>query len=232
MRASAPQTHCGKLRFLILCLMKAQICFQQMLSIESRLLDPTVQFIANLGYVDLAWSIGDEVMAYDHAAQVTAAAKRHGSRYLHAYSLACEGTAHGIAGAYDRAIECLKEGVRFVRDARVAMEIEPEMLASQADCASRSGDHHGAIKIANEAIKIARQRSARLSECRASISLANALLQANGISAQKEATAHLDHAQALIQTTGACIYDRLRDEAHLLLAEHLKCCLSVGGQRG
>ncbi|MCK1379489.1 hypothetical protein IVB33_18180, partial [Bradyrhizobium sp. 24] len=94
---------------------------------------------------------------------------------MRAYSLACIGTAQGIAQNYHAAILSLTEGVEFVRAARVAMEIEPEMLASIADYQLRSGAHAAAVDKAREAIAVAQERHARLPECRATIALAAAL---------------------------------------------------------
>ena len=66
-------------------------------------------------------------------------------RLPRAYSLACRGTAQGVSEDYQAAIKSFAEGVDFVRAARVAMEIEPEMLASIADCQLRSGRFTAAI---------------------------------------------------------------------------------------
>jgi adenylate cyclase len=65
---------------------EARRCFDQILAIEPALIDPTVRFIANLGYVDLAWCLDDPKMANEHAGQVADLATRQGSPYLRAYS--------------------------------------------------------------------------------------------------------------------------------------------------
>ncbi|MCK1379490.1 adenylate/guanylate cyclase domain-containing protein, partial [Bradyrhizobium sp. 24] len=46
---------------------EAQRCFDRILAIDPTLIDPTVQFIAHLGYVDLAWCLEDSAMASTHA---------------------------------------------------------------------------------------------------------------------------------------------------------------------
>jgi adenylate cyclase len=195
-------------------------------------MDPTMQFISSLGYVDLAWCLGDAAMADEHARRVAVMAARHGSPYLRVYSLACKGTAHGVAGDYDGAIRALTEGVQFLRKARAAMEFEPEMLASLADCLARKGAHHQAIEAAQEAIAIARQRNARLPECRASITLGSALMLTKGDEGKDQAAELFNSAETLIRVSGACIYQRLLEEARGLLAAPVKYCPSGGGQAG
>jgi class 3 adenylate cyclase/tetratricopeptide (TPR) repeat protein len=192
---------------------EARLCFDRMLAIEPGLIDPTVRFIANLGYVDLAWCLDDAKMANEHAGRVADIATRQGSPYLRAYSFACSGTALGIAGNYEAAIKVFTEGVTFLRDARVAMEFEPEILASLADCLLRSGAVSRAIEAAQEALTMSQDRSARLPQCRASVTLASALLAINDIEAGKQAAALLDSAETLIGTSGASIYGKLLEKA-------------------
>jgi adenylate cyclase len=195
---------------------EARACFEHVLGIDQRLINPTVQFIANLGYVDLAWCLDDSEMAREHAARVAAAAARHNIPYLRAYSLACDGTAASIARDYRQGIASFREGIDFVRSARVAMEFETEMLASMADCHCRQGEFAEAIRTAEEAITVARQRSARLAECRASITLGTALLHTGGPGAEREARLHFDQARGLIAVSGAAVLIRLLDEAEAL----------------
>lgn len=202
---------------------EARRCFDQILAIEPALIDPTVRFIANLGYVDLAWCLDDPTMANEHAGQVADLATLQGSPYLRAYSFACSGTAHSIAGKYEAAIQAFAEGVNFLREARVAMEIEPEMLASMADCQLRSEAFHMAIETAQEAATISQDRSSRLPQCRASITLASALVASNHIEAPIRAAELLDRAEELIRVSGANIYMRLLEEACGRCAVQIKC---------
>lgn len=198
---------------------EARLCFDRILAIDPTLIDPTVQFIANLGHVDLAWCLGDPAMASIHAWRVVELATRQASPYLRAYSLACIGTAQGIARNYQAAIPSLTEGVEFVRAASVAMEIEPEMLASIADYQLRSGAHAAAIDKAREAIAVAQERHARLPECRATITLAAAHAAAsNDLHGYGEVARLVDRAETLIELTGAAIYRRLLEEARRRLS--------------
>lgn len=198
---------------------EARLCFDRILALDPALIDPTVQFIANLGHVDLAWCLGDAGMASTHAWHVIELATRQASPYLRAYSLSCIGTAQAISENYHAAILSLGEGVEFVRAARVAMEIEPEMLASIADCQLRAGAFAAAIDKAREAIVVAQDRHARLPECRATITLGAALAAVGtGPDRLGEVAALIDRADALIELTGAGIYRRLLEEARRRLS--------------
>jgi adenylate cyclase len=197
---------------------EARLCFDRILAIDPPLIDPTVQFIANLGYVDLAWCLGDAAMASVHAGQVAELAKRQASPYLRAYSLACRGIASGVAERYQAAIQSLAAGVSFVRTARVAMEIEPEMLANIAEYQLRSGAWAAAVEKAQEAIAIAQERHARLPECRATITLAAAHAAGDDPDRPDEVALFLERAEALINLTGARIYEGLLQAARRRLS--------------
>jgi adenylate cyclase len=197
---------------------EARLCFDRMLAIEPGLIDPTVQFIAHFGYVDLAWCFDDAAMASEHAGRVADLAARQGTPYLRTYSYACNGTAHGIAGNYQAAVEAFSEGIKYLREARVAMEIEPELLASLADSQLNAGAFQAAAETAQEAVATSRARSARLAHCRASITLARALIATNSNNAQNRAMQLLEDAERLIGASGASIYTQLLEEARARLA--------------
>jgi class 3 adenylate cyclase/tetratricopeptide (TPR) repeat protein len=207
---------------------EARLCFDRMLTIKPGLIDPAVGFISNLGYVDLAWCLNDAAMANEHAGKVTEMVTHQGSPYLRAYSFACNGTAHGIAGNYGDAIQAFTDGINFVREARVAMEIEPDMLASMADCQLRNGDVLAAIETAEKAIDISQVRSARLPQCRASLTLANALLLSTDVKMPNRTVDLLDSAEELIRITGAEIYRPMLEEVRGHCVARIKCSPAAG----
>jgi adenylate cyclase len=184
-------------------------CLDQVLNIEQDLVDPTVLLIPHLGYVDLAWCRGDAVLADRHATRVAEIAEKHGNPYLRVFALACGGTAKTIAKDFVRALHEFTEGLEFLRKTKAAMEYEPEILASLADCYYRSRELERAIATAREGIEIAQRRSARLPECRASITCGAALIAAHGIARADEAEALFRRAEDLIRQSGATIYERL-----------------------
>ncbi|GLH78554.1 hypothetical protein SSBR45G_34630 [Bradyrhizobium sp. SSBR45G] len=181
--------------------------FDTLLAIEEDLQDPTARLIPHLGYVDLAWCLGDAALAKRHALRVAQIAEKHGSPYLRVFALACTGTARSVAGDVATAAHDLVTGLEFLRKTKAAMEYEPEILASLADCHFRNGDAARALDVAKEAIQLAQQRNARLPECRACITCGMALVAERGVGATAEAKALFARAEQLIRLTGASIYE-------------------------
>jgi adenylate cyclase len=191
---------------------EAQRCFEVMLSIDKPVADPTVQFIAHLGYIDIAWCRDDAPSAELHASRVAEIAQKHGSPYLRVFAFACGGTAKSIAKDFAGAVREFTDGLTFVRKTKAAMEYEAEILASLCDCHYRAGEFELAEISAKEAIDIARQRSSRLPECRASITYGATLVARHGSARYDHAEALFLRAEELIRLSGARIYD-----AHLAL---------------
>jgi tetratricopeptide (TPR) repeat protein len=209
---------------------EAKKCFEAVLGIEQNLLDPTVQLIPHLGYVDLAWCCEDGALAEQHAARLVAIAEKHAAPYLRVFAFACCGTAASIRKNFVDAVHQFGEGLEFLRRTRAAMEYEPEMLASLADCHCRLGETERALAIAKEAIDIARIRSARLPECRASITYASALMDMHGATRLDEAEALIRRAESLISQSGARIYRPLLTEARARLSTSpTKAAAAQGG---
>jgi adenylate cyclase len=196
---------------------EAASCLSALIDIEDSLGDPTVQFLPHYGYVDLAWCLGDARLAQKHAARVAQIAEKHGSPYLHVFALAATGIAECVDQDFDAALRHFGECLSFARTAKAAMEYEPELLASIADCHLHLEQHDAAVAAAREAIGLARTRSSRLPECRASITLGAALAALGGRTAALEAETWFTSAQELIGVTGAKIYQPLlaRERARL-----------------
>jgi tetratricopeptide (TPR) repeat protein len=188
---------------------EAQRCFEQMLGIEQALIDPTVQFIAHLGYVDIAWCRDDAAMAEHHASRVAEIAERHGSPYLRVFAFACAGTARSIAKDFSGAVRDFTAGLVFMRSAKAALDYEADMLALLADCHYRAGDYRSAMAGAKEAIALALRLSARVPELRASITYGAALVTDHCTAQLSEAEALFRHAEKLIRRSGAAIYEPL-----------------------
>jgi class 3 adenylate cyclase/tetratricopeptide (TPR) repeat protein len=178
-----------------------------MLQLDQALLDPTVQFISPWGYVDLAGCRGDAPLAEQHALRVAEIAEKHGSPYLRVFALYCAGTAKYLAEDFGGAVADFSESLNFARKVKAALEYEPEILASLADCYHRAGDPERAESIAQEAIEVARRRSARLPQCRASITYGAAVLAKHGAAGLREAEDLFRRAEQLIQESGAWIYE-------------------------
>jgi adenylate cyclase len=196
---------------------EARACFDQVLDLQG-LTDPVFRQMAYFPYFELAWCLDDPAIAEEHAGQAAAIAAYQGSPYLEVYSSACSGIAASLARDHRSAVHHFTEGLGRLRETRVAMEFEPEMLAYLAEALVRYGAYDLAVETGREAIAVARQRNIRLAECRACMSLATALVASRGPDALDESTALLDDADALIHLTGIRIYDRLFRESRRQLA--------------
>jgi class 3 adenylate cyclase/tetratricopeptide (TPR) repeat protein len=180
-----------------------------MLAIEDGLIDPTVQFISHLGYVDLAWLSGDAALARWHATRVSQLAERHGTPYLKVFAYACTAMAKGLAGDTQAAILDFEEGLNFMHAARAALDYEPDMMAGLAECQASAGQYGEALLTAGRTIGLSKNRATRLPECRALIVAGNALLDQYGNSRCQDAIEFFEKAEALIQTTGAAVLEPL-----------------------
>jgi class 3 adenylate cyclase/tetratricopeptide (TPR) repeat protein len=192
-----------------------------MLAIEDGLIDPTVQFISHLGYVDLAWLSGDADLALFHATRVSQLAERHGTPYLKVFAYACMAMAQGLAGDNQAAIHGLEEGLNFMHAARAALDYEPDMMAGLAECQALAGQYGEALLTAERTISLSRNRATRLTECRALIVAGDALLEQFGNERCQDAISFFGKAKALIDLTGATVLEpRLKAGQDKLL---IKC---------
>jgi adenylate cyclase len=185
---------------------EARACFQTVLDIEGSLLDPTLQFIPHLGYVDLAAYVGDAALANRHARRVSEIAEATGSAYVKVYAFACAGTAKFLGGDFTGAAGDFSDSLTFLRNTTASVGYEPEILASLAECHDRMEQPEQAIAFAREAIARAQRQTTRLPECRASIILGAALLHARGAAGCPEADALFRRAEEMIEMTGAETY--------------------------
>lgn len=186
---------------------EAQQCWQQMSSVDAGPVDPAVQTILHLGQVEHAWWTNDAVLAQEHAALLAGLADKTAMPYLKTVTANCQGMARSMSHDFSGAVHALAEAIRLVRSENVAAEYETEVLASLAECHRRSGNAAKAQVVAREAIEISRQRSTRLPECRALITLAAALIDEGGAQTAGEADDLFAQAESLIRQTGAAIYE-------------------------
>ncbi len=198
---------------------EAEQCISKMLVLGQSSNDPVILQFAHFGYMDLASCRQDAALAQQHAARVAEIAAKHEGPYLRVFALSCRALAGSIAGDFHAAAQTYSEALALVRSAKVAMEFETEILASLAECHRGLGQFEQAQAMAREAITISRQRSTRLPECRALITIASATLDAHGLEQAAQAQALLSEAEALVRLTGASIYGAtlLRERGRLEL---------------
>ncbi|MCG8594625.1 MAG: AAA family ATPase [Kiloniellales bacterium] len=203
---------------------EAEGCLGRVLSTEAARLDPAVQLIPHLAYVDLAYFRGDAAMAREHAARVVQIAEKGQNPYLQVYALGCSGTALLIEEDFLGAARKLTEGVDYAQSAKAALEFEPEMMASLADCYHRLGEPERAVSIARRTIELAQRRGARMAECRAAIIYSAALIAVSGKRRQAPPPLKFDQAEELIRVTGASVFsERLARERALMSGKLYSC---------
>lgn len=185
---------------------EAEKNLQQVLDIEQSRLDPAVQFIPHLAYVDLAYFGRNPAIANEHALRISTIAEKIQNPYLTVYALGCLGTARFVESQFDVAASKLIEGIEFAKSAKAALEFEPEMMATLADCYYQMEDFEKAEATAQQTIAVAQQRGARLAACRALMISASAVYEAHGIDRQAEAIERLNGAEKLIRYTGADVF--------------------------
>ena len=98
------------------------------------------------------------------------------------------------------------------RRGRAGLELEPRILAFQADNLMRAGDPERAGNVAVEAIGVALRKADRLAECHASLVAAWACLTQSGSQHAPEARGLLNRADALIDATGAKAYEAMMSD--------------------
>ena len=188
---------------------EAHACLQQMLKAGEGSSDPMFLQMVHYAYVDLAGCLQDTALAEEHAAHIGLLAQRHPNPYLTVFALHGRASARAIAGDLETAVQTYTEALAVVRTAKVAMEFEPEILASLADSCRASGDHDRALQFAREAIELSRHRCTRLPECRALITLGASLADRYGDAQLDESAAAFADAELLLQVTGAAAYGGL-----------------------
>jgi adenylate cyclase len=121
-----------------------------------------------------------------------------------AFAQACRGLSHIVSGRLTSAIHDLSDALIFARSRKAGLENEPRILADLANAYSLNGDGDNALFTANEAIKVATERHARIPECLARIVHADLLVRYEE-DHQDAAKAELSHVRALVEETGAAI---------------------------
>jgi class 3 adenylate cyclase/tetratricopeptide (TPR) repeat protein len=198
---------------------EARRCLDALLAQGEAAGDPVVLQIVHLAYVELAKCCREPAVAAEHAAAMSELGRRHCIPYLHAAVSNCRGIAGSIAGDFGLAAQEFHEALALVRSANVAREHETEILANLAECYLELSQPEQALAHALEAIEISRDRSTRLTECRALITAAAAMLALDGRARRPAIEDALAGARELIALTGAVIYQSGLEAVHGRLAQ-------------
>ena len=185
---------------------EARPYLDRVIDMDATSVDVTHHVIPSVGYVDLAWTIGDTELAERHAERAFSMAMKSGSPYLRVYTQACRGLSRIVAGRLDEAIRDLVDALGFARRRKAGLENEPRILADLANAYHLKGDFSCAISSAQEAITISTARHTRVAECLARIVLSKALRASAGGVDSAEAQRELGRAEQLIEETGVVIF--------------------------
>jgi adenylate cyclase len=175
--------------------------------------DPAVQFIPHLAGVELAWLTHDRKLADHHSIRIDEIAASSRIPYLAVYAAVCKALVLSLSGNHVAAIQKLESAIRLATEAYAGMEYQSEMLAFLAEIHLRSNSPTAAFRVAERGIAVARERHARLAECRSTIILALVLREGMLSHPNYQASDLLARARRLIEETGALPYESLLAEA-------------------
>jgi adenylate cyclase len=171
--------------------------------------DPAVQFIPHLAGVELAWLTHDQKLADRHSIRIDEIAASSRIPYLAVYASVCKALVLSLSGNHVAAIQKLESAIRLATEAYAGMEYQSEMLASLAEIHLRSNSPTAAFRVAERGIAVARERHARLAECRSTIILALVLSEGQLSHPNYQASDLRARARRLIEETGALPYESL-----------------------
>lgn len=171
--------------------------------------DPAVQFIPHLAGVELAWLTHDEKLADLHCIRIDEIAASSRIPYVAVYAAVCRALVLSLSGNHVAAIQKLESAIRLATEAYAGMEYQSEMLAFLAEIHLRSNSPTAAFRVAERGIAVARERHARLAECRSTIILALVLAEGKLSHPDYQASDLLARARRLIEETGALPYESL-----------------------
>ncbi len=163
--------------------------------------------------VQLAVVGGADEHAMEDARRSSDIAERNGSQFSQVIALSYLGRAHLLRGECAEAASALEKALALARKRRTALETEPEIVANLAQAVLMCGDPEKAVRLAEEAVEIARSRGARLGEVIAGRILGSILA---GAGRRRAARRSLERALELAREIGARSVEPF---AHLGLAE-------------
>lgn len=189
---------------------EAEQWLSRVLQVEPERIDPHVQFSPHTAAVELAWHLGNAVLAERHARMVDEYLAQSPTPYLQAVSLGCHGLAASAGRDFAAADRHFRDALDLARRSKAGLEFEARWLAQLADTRHRAGNLVLASETALEALEVARRRTDRLGECHAAIVVTAAQSSAGR---QAEAEQALARATELLRITGAAALQPMLDAA-------------------
>jgi class 3 adenylate cyclase/tetratricopeptide (TPR) repeat protein len=191
---------------------EARPFLDRIIQLEDGQIDTLHHVIPSWAYVDLAWVEGNVGLAQEHAERAYHLAIKSGNPYMRVYGQACRGLSHVVARRLTSAIQDFSDALSFARSRKAGLEAEPRILADLANAYRLNGDDTTALATADEAIKVATERNARIPECLARIVRADLLLRSPNEQHAAEGRRERDHSKVLMQETGAMLFKHFINE--------------------
>jgi adenylate cyclase len=191
---------------------EARPFLDRIIHLDADQIDTLHHVIPSWAYVDLAFVEGNIGLAQEHAERAYSLSIKSGNPYMQVYGRACRGVAHMVARRLTSAIQDLSDALSFARLRKAGLEAEPRILADLANAYRLNGDVSTALTTADEAIKVAIERHARIPECLARVTRADLLLRSSDGHRETEGKLEIARSKALMQTTGAVLFNRFINE--------------------
>jgi adenylate cyclase len=182
---------------------EAEECLRRMDQISADGEDPIIGQMAHTCRLEIAWcrrKAGQAERYLQKSAQVLDGS----SPYSKMTTKWNDGIAALLVHDLERAERSLSSALELIRAARIAIDLEDELLAWTAECHALAGDLQRALGAAKQTVDLARQRSHRISECRGLIVWGTACAREGGDGARL-AQQLFARAEQLIAETGAAI---------------------------
>ena len=150
---------------------------------------------------------GDVQAALSTGRRAVESAERIGSHVARALAHGYYGTALGLNAEWQAARQSLALALEIARANRVGLFLEADFASALAEAHLGLGDSPRARALAGDAIQVALRMDMRVAEVRAQLALARVRRAVDGADGSAAIAAALDHAQALVQSTGARSYE-------------------------
>ncbi|MBV9566035.1 MAG: AAA family ATPase [Bradyrhizobium sp.] len=186
---------------------EARPFLDRIIQLEDGQIDTLHHVIPSWAYVDLAWVEGNVGLAQEHADRAYHLAIKSGNPYMRVYGQACRGLSHVVARRLTSAIQDFSDSLSFARSRKAGLEAEPRILADLANAYRLNGDDTTALATADEAIKVATERHARIPECLARIVRADLLLRSPLGDEIAKGRLEVAASKALMRETGAMLFE-------------------------
>jgi class 3 adenylate cyclase/tetratricopeptide (TPR) repeat protein len=157
---------------------------------------------ASGGYARLGRFTGDAENALENARRAVEGAEKIDSNFQRVWSYWALGTAYLVSEEWDEAAVAFERALAIARDTRAALWFEAGILPQLAEAHLGRGQLGPARATAEEAVRIARERSGRHFECEAHLALVRVVLATEGLTARHTIERTLGRALSLVGETG------------------------------